>query len=250
MARERPGYLFHDRFSRIMQVVADRLGPTDTPKRLLDMPAGAGKFSDALRERGYDVISADFNRERDDYTFVDMNKRLPFDDASFDVVVCLEGIEHVLDPFHLMGELSRVARSGATVIVSTPNIMNLHSRVMFLLTGTFFQFNPARIPQVAPDEELDRDHISPVSFFRLRYLADYYGLDVVDVLTDRYKRKITALLLPAVWTLGALWNRKLYFNKRKPHQAERDAQIHRQATSMPILMGRTMITVMQKRPPA
>ena len=43
---------------------------------------------------------------------------LPFADASFDLVVCCEVLEHLDDPERGLGELARVARRGA--IVSTP----------------------------------------------------------------------------------------------------------------------------------
>jgi ubiquinone/menaquinone biosynthesis C-methylase UbiE len=43
---------------------------------------------------------------------------LPFEDASFDLVVCCEVLEHVTDPARGLREVARVARRGA--IVSTP----------------------------------------------------------------------------------------------------------------------------------
>jgi 2-polyprenyl-3-methyl-5-hydroxy-6-metoxy-1,4-benzoquinol methylase len=46
----------------------------------------------------------------------------PFDDSSFDLVLCLEVLEHMAtDPMHLMEELSRVMVNGGTLILTTPN---------------------------------------------------------------------------------------------------------------------------------
>jgi ubiquinone/menaquinone biosynthesis C-methylase UbiE len=62
--------------------------------------------------------------------FADLNERLPFEDATFDTVICLEGIEHVLDPQALIGELVRLLRPGVkgsvltidtSPLVSTPS---------------------------------------------------------------------------------------------------------------------------------
>jgi ubiquinone/menaquinone biosynthesis C-methylase UbiE len=43
---------------------------------------------------------------------------LPFDDASFDLVVCCEVLEHLASPALALAEIARVARRG--VLVSTP----------------------------------------------------------------------------------------------------------------------------------
>ena len=46
---------------------------------------------------------------------------LPFDDASFDLVLCFEVIEHLEDADKALGELRRVLRPDGVLIVSTPN---------------------------------------------------------------------------------------------------------------------------------
>ena len=47
---------------------------------------------------------------------------LPFRSASFDVVVTLETIEHVLDPDGLLEEARRVLVPGGTLVLSTPRL--------------------------------------------------------------------------------------------------------------------------------
>jgi SAM-dependent methyltransferase len=46
---------------------------------------------------------------------------LPFDDATFDLVVCFEVIEHVDDPERALDELSRVLAPDGLLLVSSPN---------------------------------------------------------------------------------------------------------------------------------
>jgi 2-polyprenyl-3-methyl-5-hydroxy-6-metoxy-1,4-benzoquinol methylase len=50
---------------------------------------------------------------------------LPFIDNVFDNVVCSEVIEHVSDPYAVIQELSRVAKIGGKVILTTPNYFAL-----------------------------------------------------------------------------------------------------------------------------
>jgi SAM-dependent methyltransferase len=46
---------------------------------------------------------------------------LPFADESFDLITCLEVIEHVADERQTFGELARVLRPGGTLILTTPH---------------------------------------------------------------------------------------------------------------------------------
>jgi SAM-dependent methyltransferase len=57
---------------------------------------------------------------------------LPFADASFDVVLCAQVIEHLLDPGAGLEELARVLRPGGTLILTTDNERNLVTRALYL----------------------------------------------------------------------------------------------------------------------
>ena len=46
---------------------------------------------------------------------------LPFPDASFDLVICFEAIEHVEDPQRALDEIRRVVRPTGLAVVSSPN---------------------------------------------------------------------------------------------------------------------------------
>ncbi len=51
---------------------------------------------------------------------IDTYSRLPFEDGEFDRVLSLETLEHVADPPAFLGELRRVARPGAILVLSCP----------------------------------------------------------------------------------------------------------------------------------
>ena len=58
-----------------------------------------------------------FNIERDPF---------PFADASFDLVLCCEILEHLaMDPSHTLREMHRVLKPGGHVFFSTPNVLSL-----------------------------------------------------------------------------------------------------------------------------
>lgn len=60
--------------------------------------------------------------------------RLPFQDGSFDGVVCNNIIEHVSDANLLLGECHRIIKLGGFLIISTPNRLRLYNRIR-TLTG-------------------------------------------------------------------------------------------------------------------
>jgi SAM-dependent methyltransferase len=57
---------------------------------------------------------------------------LPFEDASFDVVVAGELFEHLQFPDALVGEIRRVLRPGGVLAGSVPNAFRVQSRLRFL----------------------------------------------------------------------------------------------------------------------
>jgi ubiquinone/menaquinone biosynthesis C-methylase UbiE len=51
---------------------------------------------------------------------------LPFKEATFDFVICLETLEHVRNPFKAMNEIYRVLRPGGKFIGSAPFMYEIH----------------------------------------------------------------------------------------------------------------------------
>ncbi len=71
-----------------------------------------------------------------DFRTLDLNRdALPWPDATFDVVACLQVAEHLENPFHLAREAARVLKPGGLFLLSVPNHLNLTFRLKFLLTG-------------------------------------------------------------------------------------------------------------------
>lgn len=240
-------YSHRQKFSSYMGVVAEAIG-AGGGRSLLDVPAGSGHFADAMAERGFAVTCADVNDDRPDFTFADLNDRLPFDDGAFDVVTCLEGIEHAMSDAHLVGELARVCRPGGMVVISTPNIAHMLSRLRFLFTASFFHFRPLSMRDAPADELVDRWHIMPIYLPRLVYLARHHDLLPVDLRTDRYKSKwLYPLHRVAGWLAGPA-RRRLFFARHRWAMPEAQRRrYYRLMYSDAALMGRTLIMVFRKQ---
>jgi SAM-dependent methyltransferase len=55
-------------------------------------------------------------------------QRLSFPDAQFDLVICLEVLEHVRDPFSASREIVRVLRDGGRLLLTVPFIAGYHGK--------------------------------------------------------------------------------------------------------------------------
>jgi SAM-dependent methyltransferase len=138
---------------------------TEPEGRILDAPAGTGELAGHLKKSGFEVFAADIDEKVcavPGVTFqkVDLNERLPYPDHFFDHAVCVEGVEHLENPHHTIKELRRVTRPGGAIILTTPNILNIFSRVRYLLTGHYEYFGD----YFAREENFYVLHINPVGF--------------------------------------------------------------------------------------
>lgn len=233
-------------FTGYMEIVFRLLEAGPRHQKILDIPAGNGRLAARLRECGHNAVCADINQEKPDFVFADMNEPLPFTDGEFDAVVCMEGIEHTLDPCALIGELCRVTRPGGRVILTLPNIQNIFSRLKFFCTGFFYQFSPWSNYPRRPEEKKDRGHISSLTYLQLRYLFNYRGANLVAVSGDRWKKKwLIPLMLPFMG-VGWLWARR-EMSRQSALPREECLAMLRDLFSAPILYSRSLVLVFQKR---
>lgn len=221
-------------------------------KKVLDLGAGPGyltwKLDEFLANRGLDgrdVITAcdlfpeQFRYDRLTCVFGDFAEKLPFDDAAFDIVLCMEVIEHTPDQKHLMAEIARVLKPGGRAIVTTPNTLNINSRLKYLFSGTMPLFDIMPVNQA--NAVFTSGHINPISAYYLYYFARLAGLASVRFHTDRYKKSGMfwgALFWPFIKVAVGLSN--LRKRARSPWWKE-NREAFGAVNSFQMLAGRTTI---------
>jgi len=214
---------------------------------LLEIPAGEGALAWQLKKLGYTVTAGDidpnfFKVRSIPCIRIDLNRTFPVADEQFDFVSCIEGIEHLQDQFQFVRECHRVLRPGGRLVLSTPNVLNLASRLKFLFSG-FYALVPRPINEFSLVPVFD--HINPVTYYQLRYMLHTQGFKIIMVTTDFMRRSAAALyfLKPLVQLYSVRTMRK----EIDPQQREANREIRRILCSPTILLGRTLVLVAQKK---
>ncbi len=170
---------------------------------------------------------------------------LPYADASVDAAVSIEVVEHVEDQFAFVRELARIVRPGGRVIVTTPNVLSLPSRLRTLCSGFPELFDP--LPLSGADVRLLSGHIHPISPYFLAHAALAAGLSEPRLCTDRRKRSglFLAFLLSPLLILARLAQRARLVRKR-PDVLAQNRELLQSLWSLDLLTGRTAILVARK----
>jgi hypothetical protein len=141
--------------------------------------------------------------------------------------------------------LVRITKPGGTIVISTPNTANFYSRLQFLFTGTFFQFD-ARGMRQTYGNAVDRGHVSPFTPLHLIYVLGAVGCNLVEVRTDRWKRKALLPLRLLMSPFTFLWTRKIA-RGTAPATYPGVEDIHELLTSFKLMFGRSQILIFQKQ---
>ncbi|MDP1766973.1 MAG: bifunctional 2-polyprenyl-6-hydroxyphenol methylase/3-demethylubiquinol 3-O-methyltransferase UbiG [Methylotenera sp.] len=104
-------------------------------KRVLDVGCGGGILSESMHFRGADVTGIDLGEKalnvaklhqfesgsKVDYRYISVEQLASEQPASFDVVTCMEMLEHVPDPAAIVAACAKLVKPGGSVFFSTIN---------------------------------------------------------------------------------------------------------------------------------
>ena len=141
--------------------------------RVLEVGAGCGALALRLREAGFDVVPTDLDPPHEWIHRLDLDHPEWTDETRgpFDMVVCVETLEHVENPRQVLRSIRALLRDGDRLLVSTPNIAHPHSRLKMFLRGAPYLFGPKHYYQpghisMLPDWMLT-EHVRQAGFDRI-----------------------------------------------------------------------------------
>jgi SAM-dependent methyltransferase len=181
-----------------------------------------------------------------DIDIVDLNRQmLPYGDNRFALVTCIETIEHLENYRQVVREIYRVLQPGGVAVFSTPNILNLRSRLRYLSSGFYNLFGP-----LAPDDpniHSTRGHINPVSWFYVSHTLLSAGFRDLKVTIDKYQRR-SLLIFPLLIGPVRAANWIVYRRDKNTYGTldEKNAWAVRAMNSPNLLLGRTLIVTAVK----
>ncbi len=197
------------RSKHIRKAKAVELAVRYTPNggRILEVSCGSGNELLKLRQAGFNVTGTNYTKYQDEPPGfeirhgVDLIQGLPFEDSLFDTVLLLDVIEHLSDHERAISELTRVCKTNGHVIIMTPNIMKLSSRIDFLFTG-FFKLKRDFIGFDVPLESAFAFHNHPVHLPVFLYQLHAHRLSLIEFTSSVYKPKSLIFYL-LLWPLVA-----------------------------------------------
>ena len=111
---------------------------------------------------------------------LDIEEALPdLAPASVDVILCLDVLEHLVDPWQTLKRLDMLLKPGGTWIISVPNIRYYHVVLDLLFKGRF---------DYTDEGILDRTHLRFFTRFSATQLAEITGAKVQKILLPGAKR--------------------------------------------------------------
>jgi SAM-dependent methyltransferase len=214
--------------------------------RVLDAPCGGtAALTLALIEKGFDAIGADVDPDAEArlgkaFAKVDLNAAFPWPDQSFDAIFSTEGIEHLESHYSFLCEMNRILKPGGVLLITTPNITALRSRVRFFGSGFFGRDS-------RPLNESSRHplhHIGLATFPELRYELHTSGFRLIEVGHTHIKpiSYLYAIYAPWMW----LYTRIAFRKEKDTAQRERNWEILATLCSPSLLFGECLMLVARK----
>lgn len=190
---EKPDGYYNNARREIIPLLPSRSG------RLLDIGCGEGVTSAWLKARQYCTwicgvelfpAAAAIARTRLDVVYEGNieHMELPLEPGSIDLILCLDVLEHLVDPWTVLSRLAPLLSPGGTIIASIPNIRCLKVVAPLLVLGRW-DYHDAGI--------LDRTHLRFFTRRSAMRLLQPPGLDITKVRPHfgRYARLLNLISL-------------------------------------------------------
>ncbi|MCR5398428.1 MAG: class I SAM-dependent methyltransferase, partial [Lachnospiraceae bacterium] len=104
--------------------VYSRMIPKYSRGKLLDIGCGKAPMYGLYKQYAEECICIDWDNTEHGNEYIDMavdiSGRLPFEDDTFDTVICSDVLEHIYNPVDTLNEMVRVCKRNGHILLNTP----------------------------------------------------------------------------------------------------------------------------------
>ncbi|MBW1693293.1 MAG: class I SAM-dependent methyltransferase [Deltaproteobacteria bacterium] len=223
--------------------------------KILEIGSGGGVFIqhllEGLRKRNIDFVldmgdiePQQINSSNLSITcnYMDAQKEFSLDKV-YDIIIAIELIEHIENPFHFVREIGKNISQNGVVLLTSPNILSLRSRLRYLFTGCYDYFR-------RPYNEywLNMGHVNPINPVQLVFILRKNGFSI-EKITSNTTTMTSVLMSPIIPFLGLFTFFHYLLREKGPEQKKRNLKMIKIVLSPAILFGKTAIykVVKQKK---
>lgn len=196
---------------RLYREATENIDMNDSSKKILDLGCGIGdlrKYVGSLDYYGIDIsfpnigfMNKKYKKSNNTKSILGNIKNIPYKSNVFDYVICTEVIEHITikELYAVLEEMRRVSKSGAKVIITTPNLKYLWAHIPWSL----YPFRKRMrikdfikgINRGYVSEEYNLTHYRFKQFFLKRLLVDYFHVEKMKT-TYWYNNRVIHDIFP------------------------------------------------------
>lgn len=231
-------------YQRIRELIDDK----QKTGKLLDIGANEGNLIQKMINNHNDIechacdyYSEHFMLKHVPFKVVNVDEEcLPYKDSEFDIITASEVIEHLHNPRNLVRESYKLLKPDGLFILTTPNILNLKSRLRYLFTGFYNLFGPISIN--VKDKRSTHGHIMPMSYFYIYLLLFKEGFREIGFIIDK-KQKSSSGIYYFFLPFMAVSKKLFIFKETKKYRTLDDSnhEIIMNMFRKNLLTGRTLI---------
>lgn len=172
--------------------------------RVLDLGAGEATLRARLDHARYIAIDRGIGHAGWDYSALDVvgdASSIPVADGTFDLVICKQVLEHVVDPIALLREAARVLVDDGVLLLSTNQAWPQHQQPY-----DFFRFTSFGLRYCFEKAGLEIERMEPMggAFSAALFHASQMFGPHIWARSPRGVRIATLLLRPVAWIMRAL----------------------------------------------
>jgi 2-polyprenyl-3-methyl-5-hydroxy-6-metoxy-1,4-benzoquinol methylase len=159
--------------------------------KILDLGCGEGYLVEKYQKMGYDITGLDINYSSEYVRKGDI-RATRFEDDSFDIILCLDVIEHLhfSDQSLALKEIYRILKKDGIALLALPNLAHFASRISFLCTGSLLRTSKIeRHPGDRPINEYIKE-IKENHFFIVKRTGIFPTLVLSSILTWYFPQRV------------------------------------------------------------